>query len=308
MTTTAPSETQVRYTYDPSWEHLPPGVADWGVTPAVVVDSQDRVYVHRRSKPSVCVYSREGDLLSTWGEPFEAGAHGLHIRKEADGEYLYFTDVKRHCVVKCDLEGREVWTLGTPGQVGATGVPFNRPTDIDFTPEGDFYVSDGYGNRSVHHYDPDRKLIRSWGEEGTGPGQFVLVHDVWFDTRGGKRRLWVADRTNNRIEIFTPEGEFIEEKVGFRRPNGMWMDPAGYMYVAELDSRVTILDPNDQVVGYIGGHGADDLVGPEAERPYPPRVPGKLLKPHAIWGDSRGDLYVAEVEDGARIQKFRRAW
>jgi sugar lactone lactonase YvrE len=194
-------------------------------------------------------------------------------------------------VVKCTLDGRELWTLGT-GQVGADGQPFNRPTDIALTPEGDFYVSDGYGNRRVHHFDPDRKLIRSWGEEGTGPGQFVLVHDVWFDMRGGRRRLWVCDRTNHRIQIFTPEGEFVEEKTGFRRPNGIWVDSAGYMYVAELDARVTILDPNDQVIGYIGGD--------------PERVPGKLLKPHAIWGDSRGNLYVSEVEDGARIQKFTR--
>ena len=116
----------------------------------------------------------------------------------------------------------------------------------------------------------------------------MLVHDVWFDTRGGQRRLWVADRTNNRIEIFTPDGEYVEEKTGFRRPNGMWIDRAGYMYVAELDQRVTIMDPQDNVIGHIGGHGADDLLGPEVERAYPARAPGTLLKPHCIWGDSQG--------------------
>jgi len=281
------------YEYDPSWGKLPEGVSAWGVVPAVVVDSQDRVYVHRRAARPVVVYSREGEILSIWGDQFEKGAHGLHIRQELDGEYLYFTDVARHCVVKCTLDGREIWTLGTPGQKGAEGEPFNRPTDVAFTPEGDFYVSDGYGNSRVHHYDPDRKLIRSWGEPGSGPGQFNLVHDVWFDTRREQRRLWVCDRMNHRIQIFSPEGEFVEEKTGFRRPNGIWVDPEGYVYVAELDARVTILDPNDQVVGTIGGE--------------PDPSPGGLLKPHAIWGDSRGDLYVAEVEDGARIQKFTRA-
>ena len=284
----------IKYTHDANWGSLPEGAPEWGVVPAVVVDAQDRVYVHRRSKPAVVVYAPQGDILATWGEPFEAGAHGLHIRQEADGEYLYFTDVRRHCVVKCDLQGHEVWTLGRPGQVGATGEPFNRPTDIAFTPEGDFYVSDGYGNSRVHHYDAGRQLIRSWGEPGSGPGQFALVHDVWFDLRQGQRRVWICDRTNNRLQIFSPEGEFIEEKTGFRRPNGVWVDPQGYLYVAELDARVTILDPEDRVVGHIGG--------------TPAREPGHLLKPHAIWGDSRGDLYVAEVEDGARIQKFVRAW
>jgi sugar lactone lactonase YvrE len=292
VATAAPTRTH-RYTHDASWGELPEGVTEWGVVPAVVVDSRDRVYVHRRAKPSMVVYSPQGEILSTWGEPFEAGAHGLHIETEADGEYLYFTDVKRHCVVKCDLNGRELWTLGTPGQVGAEGEPFNRPTDVSFTPEGDFYVSDGYGNSRVHHYDQDRKLIRSWGEPGSGLGQFNLVHDVWFDTRRGQRRVWIADRMNHRLQIFSPKGEFIEEKTGFRRPNGLWVDSDGFMYVAELDARVTILDPEDKVVGHIGGD--------------PLREPGHLLKPHAIWGDSKGSLYVAEVEDGARIQKFDRA-
>ncbi|HEX2034737.1 MAG TPA: peptidyl-alpha-hydroxyglycine alpha-amidating lyase family protein [Chloroflexota bacterium] len=282
-----------RYVHDASWGRLPEGVTAWGVVPAVVVDADDRVYVLRRAARPVVVYDRNGELLSIWGDQFERGAHGLHLRQEADGEYLYFTDVARHCVVKCTLDGRELWTLGTPGQVGAPGEPFNRPTDIAFTPEGDFYVSDGYGNARVHHYDADRTLIRSWGEPGSGPGQFDLVHDVWFDTRGGQRRLWVCDRMNHRIQIFSPEGEFVEEKTGLRRPNAVWVDRHGFTYVAELDARVTILDPQDQPAGTIGGE--------------PDASPGGLLKPHAIWGDSGGNLYVAEVEDGARIQKFTPA-
>ena len=280
------------YRYDPTWGRLPEGWTEWGYVPGVVVDSEDRVYVLHRAPHPVVVYSREGAVLAIWGDQFEKGAHGLHIRQEADGEYLYFTDVARHCVVKCTLDGRELWTLGTPGQVGAAGEPFNRPTDVAFTPEGDFYVSDGYGNARVHHFDPDRKLIRSWGGPGSGPGQFNLVHDVWFDTRGGQRRLWVCDRMNHRIQIFSPEGEFIEEKTGLCRPNGIWVDADGYVYVAELDARVTIFDPNDRMIGQIGGE--------------PSPAAGGLLKPHAIWGDSQGSLYIAEVENGARIQRFTR--
>lgn len=295
-TTTAMMTMTHQYSYDPSWGKLPEGWTEWGYVPAVVVDADDRVHVLHRARHPVVVYSRTGELLGMWGDQFEKGAHGLHLRREADGEYLYFTDVARHCIVKCDLDGRELWTLGTPGQVGAAGEPFNRPTDIAFTREGDFYVSDGYGNSRVHHYDPDRKLIRSWGEPGSGPGQFNLVHDVWFDTRGGRRRLWVCDRTNNRLQIFSPEGEFLEEKTGFRRPNGVWVAPDGVMYVAELDARVSILDAQDRVIGYISG----------ATQGAPGREPGQLLKPHAVWGDSHGDLYIAEVEDGARIQKFVR--
>ena len=282
---------QREYVLDSSWGKLPDGMAAWGVVPAVAVDGQDRVYVLQRATPPVVVYSRTGDYLGTWGEQFAKGAHGLLLRKERDGEYLYFTDVARHCIVKCTLDGRELWTLGEPGRA-VVGAPFNRPTDIAFTPDGDFYVSDGYGNRLVHHFDPQLKLIRSWGEDGKGPGQFSLVHHVWFDARHGQRRLWVCDRENLRLQIFTPEGEFIEEKTGFRRPNSIWCDADGYLYVAELGARLTILDPQDKVIARIGGE--DD---PE---------PGRLKKPHYVWGDSQGALYIAEVEDGARIQKFNR--
>jgi len=279
-----------QYTYDPTWGALPDGLSDWAYVPAVAVDSEDRIYVNQRAAPSVVVYSRTGELIATWGDQFAKGAHGLQVRREADGEYLYFTDVARHCVVKTTLDGRELWTLGEPGRVGGPGEPFNRPTSIAFSPEGDFYVTDGYGNRRVHHFDPQLKLIRSWGEEGTGPGQFSLVHHVWFDTRGGKRRLWVCDRQNNRIQIFTPDGEFVEEKTDLRRPNNTWIDAHGFLYVAELDAGLTIFDPNDRVVQKIAGG--------------PPREPGTIWKPHGIWGDSHGALYVAEVEDGHRIQKF----
>jgi sugar lactone lactonase YvrE len=289
-TSTLPRE----YVYDPTFGSLPEGLTDWEYVPAVAVDSQDRVYVNQRHQKSVVVYSREGELLGTWGAQFAVGAHGLTARQEADGEYLYFVDYARNVITKCTLEGQELWTLGEPGRVGAWGKPFNKPTAIAFTPDGDFYVSDGYGNRRVHHFDPTLRLIASWGEEGTGPGQFSLVHHVWYDTRGGKRRLWVCDRENNRIQIFTPEGEFIEEKTGLKRPNNTWVDPEGYLYVTELGAGLTIYDPNDQLLMKIPGGD-------------PRREPGALLKPHGIWGDSQGSLYIAEVEDGHRIQKFRRA-
>jgi sugar lactone lactonase YvrE len=287
ITSVAPRQ----YVHDPSWGALPEGLTDWAYVPAVVVDSDDRVYVNQRGGPSIIVYTRDGELLSSWGEQFEKGAHGLHLRQENDGEYLYFSDVARHCIVKSTLSGREIWTLGHPGSTGAWGEPFNRPTSITFAPEGDMYVSDGYGNARVHHYDPQLRLVRSWGEKGTGPGQFSLVHHVWFDTRGGKGRLWVADRENNRIQIFTPEGEYIGEKTDLVRPNNVWVDAEGIMYITELGAGLTLLDRNDHVIQKVSGGQ---------------RVPGQILKPHGIWGDSKGSLYVAEVEDGHRIQKFVR--
>jgi DNA-binding beta-propeller fold protein YncE len=268
---------------------------------SVVVTRTDLVVVLRRAHYPVLLFSRAGDPLGhwapdvvrTWGTDFDEGAHGLHYSQETDGEYLYFTDAAQHFVAKCTLAGQQVWMLGQPGQVGAAGAPFNQPTDVVAAPEGDFYVADGYGNSCVHHFDRDCKLIHSWGGPGTGPGQFDIVHDVWIDTRGSQRRLWVCDRGNNRLQVFTPEGQFLEEIGGFREPDSMWVDPAGNMYVTELLGRLTILDRNNQIIARIGGDQS--------------REPGQLMFPHGQWGDSHGDIYIAECQKGARVQKFVRA-
>ena len=280
------------YEYVPDWGMLPDGWR-WGKVRAVVGDTQGRLYIQHVPPHEIVVFDLEGRFLGAWEEIFDGGAHGLFINQEPDGEYIYVTDMERHVVVKCTLEGQPVWTLGEPGTPGAWEQPFNRPCDLAFAPEGDFYVADGYGNRHVHHFDPDGKLIRSWGGKGTGPGEIASVHDVLIDTRGGQRRVWIADHPNHRLQIFTGEGEFIEELTGFMEPSGMFVDSEGIMYVSEeLGARVTILNAKNEVIAQVGG-----IRGTE---------PGCLMDPHSIWLDDRGDIYVPEVDHGQRIQKFAR--
>ena len=100
-------------------------------------------------------------------------------------------------------------TLGEKNRPAMPGKPFNKPTDLARAPNGELYISDGYGNSSVHRFTADGTLIQSWGEPGTGPGQFNLPHGVWVDGD----RVYVADRQNNRVQIFT-QGRRLRRRVG----------------------------------------------------------------------------------------------
>ena len=170
------------------------------------------------------------------------------------------------------------------------GRPFHHPTDIALSASGDFYVSDGYRNCRVHKYSSDGTLLFSWGEPGNGPGQFNLPHSVWE----AKGKVYVADRENNRIQVFTPNAEHLETWDGFLQPCDIYVDENDLMHVAELQGRVTLVGLDGTVVARLGG--PDQRVA----------EPGKFVAPHGIWADQHKDFYVSEVLQAQRIQKFIR--
>ena len=278
------------------WGELPPGWI-WGQVGAVGVDSRDRVHVFTRTDHPYMIFERSGKLEWSWGQGIFEDAHGLCITPD---DNVFLVDRTPQVVLKFTNDGRHLLSAGKrhkPSDTGWTddnkkvthpGPPFHHPTDVGLSTNGDFYVSDGYRNCRVHKYSADGTLLFSWGEPGDGPGQFVLVHSVWEH----KGRVYVADRGNNRIQIFTPQGEYLETWPGFLHPCKIYVDKDDIMYVAELDARVSIVDLNGNVLGRMGG-----------ERSH---APGQFWGPHGIWTDSQGDMYVAEVLDGARLQKFAR--
>ena len=276
---------EYRYEVIPDWAKLPPGWT-FGWIPGVAVDSQDRVYVYSRSEHPMVVFDRDGNFLTSWGDDVLENAHGIFIDSD---DNIYCTEWSSHCVHKFNSDGQLQWTLGTPGIPRPPGVPFNLPTDLAVAPDGCLFVSDGYGNSKVHKYSAEGVLLSSWGEPGTGPGQFNLVHSVWVDS---DYQVYICDRENNRIQIFDRDGRFLKEWTGFLQPDKLWFDESETIFMAEIRHRVTILDRQGEVLSQWGQAGDQ----PNQFRSYP----------HGIWGDSRGDIYVSEVASDAQLKKFVR--
>jgi len=170
------------------------------------------------------------------------------------------------------------------------------PTRLAVAPSGDLYVSDGYGNARIHRFSADRQLIQSWGEPGAEPGQFNLPHSVWVHTDG---RVFVCDRENDRVQIFSPSGELLTIWTNVTRPGDLWIDAAGHVFVGEMawnmdethlngkpfaEARSAQMSVRDMQGNLLTRWGGDD-----------PCEPGSFASPHGICLDSRGDLYVGEV-------------
>ena len=283
---------QFRYEILEGWGRLPEGWSYREVA-AVGVDKNDRVYVFSRSAHPIAVFDREGNFLRSWGEGVFTRPHGITMGPD---DTIYCTDDGDHTVRKCTLEGKILLQLGIPGKPSPYlgGLPFNRCTHVALSPKNEIYVSDGYGNARVHKYSPDGKLLLSWGEPGTDPGQFNIVHNICTDQDG---YVYVADRENHRVQVFDPNGKYETQWNNMHRPCALYMDrgPKPLCYIGELGPglsvnkewanvgpRLSILSHEGKLLARLG-----DIHGGEA--------PGQFIAPHGIALDSRGDIYVGEV-------------
>ena len=282
-----------RFTYEVAigWEKLPPGYS-WTDAAAVSVDSQDRVYVFNRGDHPMIVFDREGNFLRSWGEGLFTRAHGL---TSGPDDTLYCTDDGDHTVRQCTLDGKVLMTIGTPGKPAdyQSGHPFNRCTDVATDPKtGDLYISDGYGNSRVHKYSPDGRALFSWGESGTDPGEFNIVHNIATDSDG---YVYVADRENHRVQVFDSNGRFETQWVNMHRPCAIYISNEQDVYIGELGAgmtvnrelpnigpRLSVMSTDGERLARVGHLG----YGREA---------GQFMAPHSISVDSRGDVYVGEV-------------
>jgi DNA-binding beta-propeller fold protein YncE len=296
------------YGFEPfdQWANRPAGWS-WREATAVAVDSRDRVFVFNRGDHPLMIFDRDGAFVESWGEGLFARPHGISISPD---DSVYLTDDADHTVRKFSPDGRLLLTLGTrgkPSDTGATsmdfrtiiraGPPFHYPCNVALSPEGEIYVCDGYGNARVHKFAPDGQLLFSWGEPGRGPGEFRIPHGIAVNRDGV---VFVADRENSRIQLFSPTGEYISEWTDVARPCQACFDQSGKCYVAELGyragmwpgttaptpdatgGRVSVFDSQGSLLARWGG-GAN------------PTAPGDFFAPHDICVDSRGDIYVAEV-------------
>ena len=277
-----------------NWGTLPDGWVYKEAT-AVDVDSKDRVYVFNRGTTPMIVFDPEGNVIDTWGDGVFSNPHGVTVGPDDE---VYCVDNGDHTVRKFTSDGKLLLTVGTPGKSAApmSGIPFARPTHVGVEPNtGNFYVADGYTNASVHKFSPDGKLLFSWGESGTNPGQFNIVHGVNVDSNGW---VYIADRENHRIQVFDSNGNFETQWVNLSRAAISTIDSGTgeeLMYVGEyfagigsndmgtdLGPRISVLNLKGEVQARIGRQSYGEQSG-------------RFFSPHGIAVDSKGNIYVAEV-------------
>lgn len=211
---------------------LPPGMS-FGGTNDVAVDSQGAVYVTQRGGPPVLVFDASGAYRGSLGEGLLVDPSGICATAD---DCIVAADRDTHQVLKLDAEGNVLLRLGEAG-VARLHAPFNHPTGVAVAPNGDILVADGYGNSCVHRFSADGRLLRSWGSPGAAPGQFSIPNGVWVD---GEDRVYVADRDNNRLQVFDGEGGFLAEWRDLARPMAVWGDSAGRIYVTDQVPRLSI--------------------------------------------------------------------
>jgi DNA-binding beta-propeller fold protein YncE len=292
MTTVGSGLYQYRVIED--WAKLPEGW-QFGILVGVAVDSKDRVYVcHQRQDPPIVVFDRQGSYLCSWGtDEINEG----HIMSIAPDDSMYLVDRGAHQALRLKLDGERLMELGRKGYPSDTGLtviggeprraagPFNMPTRMFCAPSGDIYVSDGYRNARIHRFSAGGELISSWGVPGkNAPGEFYLPHSLWVDSQG---LVYVCDRKNNRVQIFSPEGEFVSQWAGLTSPVDICMDGDENVFLHEGGTdeespRITVLDKAGNMQA-------------RWDTPYG----------HQIWVDTHGDIYMAVCWE-QRIQKFIR--
>jgi len=291
------------YRVDPTWPKKPANVT-WGDVPGVAVDATDQVWIFTRTAPNLQVYSPAGDLVTTWPHLEHKSAH--HIKFDGEGN-VWLADVGLHTVRKFTPDGKLLLTLGTPGVEGVDETHMNKPTDMAITPAGDIFVSDGYGNNRVVHFDRTGKFVKAWGKLGSGPGEFNLPHAICLDAKG---RLYVADRSNARIQVFDQNGAFIEQWRNLIVPWGLSITPKDEIWACGSSPTLERngqgmagIPPADQVFMRFSTAGRllelwCPKLGLEGQE-----KPGETDWVHAIAMDSKGNLYAGDIK-GKRVQKF----
>jgi peptidylglycine monooxygenase len=240
----------------------------FGFLSDLMVDGAGQVHVAQRgTEQPIVVFDRDGRETGGWGEGVLAEPH--YINAGNDGAILV-ADRDAHQVLRFDKDGKLVRALGRR-HWPELDAPFNHPTAAAEAPDGEIYVSDGYGNSSVHRFTADGRLLGTWGGPGHGPGAFTTPHAVAVDRRG---RVLVADRENNRVQVFDRDGTFVAEWGDFYHPMQIWIDDRGLVFVTDQIPRISLLTPDGELIG---------------------RCRGAINGAHGLSGDADGNLYLSEL-------------
>src|SRR5258706_346323 len=286
------------------WAKMPEG-RTWGATSAVDVDRDGKsLWVAERcgantcagsSLPAILEFDESGRLKTSFGGGIFVFPHGIHV--DGDGN-VWVTDArgkdgKGHQVFKFSPQGKLLLSLGKAGVAGEGPDTFNQPSDVVVGANGGIFVADGddeNSNARIVKFSKDGTFVKAWGKRGSAAGEFDTPHGLAFDSRG---RLFVADRGNNRLQIFDQDGRFLEEWKQWSRPSGIYIDRNDVLYVADSESN-SKTNPGWKR-GIRIGSARDGKV--TAFIPDPEPDPEKVVTSAAegLAADAAGNIYGAEV-------------
>lgn len=307
----AKEPTITEYDVDPSWPKYPENVSQKGWVSGMASDKEGNIWVFRKGPDPVQVYRPDGSFVRTWGKGMFQDPHQMRIDKEGN---IWLADFGLHIVEKFTPDGKRLMTLGERGVQGDDETHFFRPTDMAIAENGDIFVTDGYGNRRVMHFNKNGDFINQWGSYGTKPGQFVIPHAIQIDSKG---LLYVADRNSGRVQIFNQQGEFQDQWSNVLMPWGLYVTPQDEVWVCgssphwwyrngkypEYKDQVIVRFSTDGRVQQTWGipMGKRTEIKPNDYK-YDAK-PGETLGVHCIVKGEDGILYVGDIY-GERAQKF----
>jgi DNA-binding beta-propeller fold protein YncE len=269
---------------------LPAGTT-MGASASVAFDSKGHLYVLNRGPQALVEFDGAGKFIRAFGDGLFRRTHGLKIDRDGN---LWVTDVGSHIVVKLDTAGKVLLTIGTKGEAGEWNEAtqshhLNEPNDIAINRNGDVFVVQGHtpgkGDPRVLKFDKAGKFITSWGGKGTEPGKFDVAHGIAIDAKG---LLWVADRENERIQIFDDDGKFVREVKYAGLPCGLEIGQQYIYMVNGFAGQLLRLDLNGKVLAAVGKPG---------------KGVGEFGEAHYVAVSPKGEVYVADTVNSA-VQKF----
>lgn len=300
------------YEVDPAWPQKP-AEYQWEAMPGVAVDKKDQIWIFTRSKPPIQVYRADGTFVKAWGDDTIDTAH--HLKIDDDGN-IWVADIGLHIIRKFSPDGDVLHTIGTPGVAGEDETHLNKPTDMVVAPNGHVFVSDGYGNNRVVHFDEKGDFVKAWGKMGVGPNDFSLPHAIDMDSQG---RLYVADRNNARVQIYSQDGKLLDSwsnvvvPWGFyiiRGKNGaddqVWVcgcSPMPWAEHPDYPGAPLSCPPKDQLIMKFAPSGRLLQLWTIPKGEDGKEQPGDVNWLHAMAVDSKGNVYLGDII-GKRAQKF----
>jgi sugar lactone lactonase YvrE len=297
---------------------LPPGRV-MGSTSAVATDSRGHIWVAERCGANSCAtssidpimeFDAQGNFIKAFGGGLTVFPHGFTIDAQ---DNIWLTDArampgKGATVMKFSPEGKLLLTLGKPGVQGRSPDLFTEPNAVAVARDGTVFVSDGHeadrGVARILKYDANGKFLLQWGQPGKGKADLEVPHALAIDSKG---RLYVGDRWNNRVQVYTPMGKLLKSWTQFGRPSGLYIDANDILYSADSESRRPVgygYNPGWQRGIRIGSVRNGKVTAFIAD-PEPDPDKYATSGPEGIWVGRDGTIYGAQVKERTVARHMR---